>query len=56
MDILETFGASSTANNSSAPPVTNATTPAPTTNVPTQPSPGEWGKIEISFVTETPRS
>ena len=43
MDIFETLGVSSTANNSSAPPVTNTTTPAPTTNAPTQLSPGRRG-------------
>lgn len=39
-DIFETLGVSSTTNNSGAPLVTGAITPAPATNAPTQLSPG----------------
>jgi len=42
MDIFETLGVSSATNNSNAPPVASAITPAPTANAPTQLSPGEW--------------
>lgn len=41
-DIFETFGVSSATNNSSAPQVTSAPTSTPTTNVPTQLSPGRY--------------
>ena len=40
MDIFETFGVSSAANNSGAPPVTSVPTPVPTKSVSTQLSPG----------------
>ena len=56
-DIFETLGVSSTTNSSGAPPVTSAPTPVPTTNVPTQLSPGRCGDGSTSIPrSDTPHS